>query len=229
MRERGVGWAIVFAIALLFAKSAADVASSWNTLKPLEAGRVAPPFELPRIAADGTLSADLVSLESLRGHVVVLDFWATWCAPCRASMPLLEEVAARYPELRVLSINVEGEERAAAAKEMADELAASLTLISDSGEVAGRYGVTTIPHLVVIDRDGTVRWAQRGFPGRDAGEAALEKVLRGLFPKDSALWHPLRNGPVLVGPGRGPVVPGSGPVSGPGAARGTAAAGNRVH
>jgi len=64
-------------------------------------GQLAPKFELP------DLQGNMVSLEELRGKVVMLDFWATWCGPCRRSMPMLEELQDEFPEdLVLLAINL---------------------------------------------------------------------------------------------------------------------------
>src|SRR5690606_17185798 len=81
-------------------------------------GQPAPPFDLPLIAGAGSVEGDRISLEALRGQVVVLDFWATWCVPCRESIPIFNRIHERYgDEIEVLGVNVESGQR----REMIEE------------------------------------------------------------------------------------------------------------
>ena len=125
---------------------------------------MAPDFEVASVNARGGLGPKL-SLSSFRGQVVLLDFWATWCGPCRSSMPVLEDLATTYKDqgLVVLSINTEGSGKAGEARSMAKALAPSVRLMSDNGQVSALYKVTTIPHMLVVDREGRVHWVHRGF------------------------------------------------------------------
>ena len=163
-RSRRAGWAAMALILGLFLVNGSSVARGCNELRPLHAGELAPAFELRSVDGQGAL-AGKISLSSMRGKVIVLDFWATWCGPCRASMPVLNELARTYKGrgLVVLSVNTEGPGMARAAREMANELAPATTLASDHGPVSALYQVTTIPHMLVIDREGRVRWVHRGF------------------------------------------------------------------
>jgi thiol-disulfide isomerase/thioredoxin len=138
---------------------AAWLARHVDTMRPMTDGDPAPAFALHAIDKGGAPGAE-VSLAQYRGKVVVIDFWATWCGPCIRSMPKLESLARRYAgELVVIAVNLDD---AAKARSMFDESGYRITLVADDGQVSVRYGVSTIPHTVVIDREGIVRIVYRG-------------------------------------------------------------------
>jgi len=135
------------------------LAGHMETMRPMTDGDPAPAFGLPLIAKGGTPGAQ-VTLAQHRGKVVVVDFWATWCGPCIRAMPKLESLSRRFAgELEVIAVNLDD---AAKARAMFDEGGYRMTLVSDDGQVSTRYGVSTIPHSVVIDREGIVRTVYRG-------------------------------------------------------------------
>jgi thiol-disulfide isomerase/thioredoxin len=119
----------------------------------------------------------VVTLEDLRGQVVVLDFWATWCGPCRESLPAIDRVYRRHREqgLALVSINTDDPVKARA---MLRSMGISVPLYVDDGTVAERYGVSTIPHLVILDRMGMVRHVHRGFDGESTLDAQVTALLR---------------------------------------------------
>jgi thiol-disulfide isomerase/thioredoxin len=123
----------------------------------LETGAPAPALELP-----GQKSA--VNLASLKGKVVYVDFWASWCGPCKHSFPFMNDLQAKYGAagLEVLAVNLD------AKKEDADkflaEVPAQFTLAFDAkGDSAKRFDVKTMPSSVLIGRDGTVVATHKGF------------------------------------------------------------------
>ena len=82
--------------------------SRWETfelVKPMKSGDEAPAIALPRIGEGGALG-DRVTLEASRGRITVLDFWATWCKPCLAGMPRLDQLARANPDIAVIAVNV---------------------------------------------------------------------------------------------------------------------------
>jgi thiol-disulfide isomerase/thioredoxin len=126
----------------------------------LEAGKPAPNFKLP------DLNGNQVTLEQFKGKVVLLDFWATWCGPCRMSMPQLERLQAQYPsDLALLAINLQ-EERDQVSSYVRSENIHSRVLLDEQGEVARVYRAGAIPFQVLIDKTGIIRHTQMGFSPR---------------------------------------------------------------
>ena len=140
-------------------------------------GRVAPEFTLPLVAGEG--AGDRVSVRALEGRVVLLDFWASWCQPCRRSIPLLNQVYARVgEEIAMLGVNVDTGLSAERVRAAHSDFAADFPSLADERlEVQHAYGVTSIPTLVLIDRAGVVRWVDRGVPDPDEVAEHIEDLL----------------------------------------------------
>jgi thiol-disulfide isomerase/thioredoxin len=141
------------------------------------AGRQAPDVAVTRVDPGPGESREF-RLSAEHGHPVLLDFWATWCGPCKQSLPILEEVYKRQAPrgLRVLAVNTSDDE--ATVRSFAARLKLQLPMALDTGQAAARYGVTTIPHLVLIGGDGMVK---RVFHGVHSA-AELEAAVKGLLP-----------------------------------------------
>ena len=155
---RRAGWGIVAVAVAGVAVQGIWLARHAELVRPMTSGDPAPDFALPRITAKDQLGPTL-SLAELRGKVVVLDFWATWCNPCLRAMPHLDALARAHPDVAVLAINIDDPAEAWA---LFDERKYSLTLLAGDRETSDRYGVAAIPHTVVIDRAGRVRRVFRG-------------------------------------------------------------------
>jgi thiol-disulfide isomerase/thioredoxin len=147
---RIAGALVLLAAAGLLALNLVTLSRGCGELGPVAGGAVAPRFELR------SLSGRPVSLDAQRGKVVLVDFWAAWCAPCLRAMPLLARLQREHPaELRLLSVNVDGDEESA--RRVERETGGALTMLLDTdSELARRYGAQTLPHLVLIDRRGRV-------------------------------------------------------------------------
>ncbi|GIK34592.1 MAG: hypothetical protein AMXMBFR45_11280 [Gammaproteobacteria bacterium] len=123
----------------------------------------APEFSLP------ARSGGDVSLSSLRGQVVLVNFWATWCGPCRKEMPLLEQIYQRYKGLgfTLLAVNVE-EDSGGADQWLRDTPVSFPVLFDRDNRVSKLYQVTAMPSTVIIDRKGQVRFIHYGYtPGTE--------------------------------------------------------------
>lgn len=141
----------------------------------LEIGSAAPAFDLPG------LDGKKVSLDSYKGKIVLLDFWATWCGPCRMTMPVLDRLQKEYPgDMTVLAINLQ-EPSDVVQKYVREQGLAARVLLDESGTVGETYGTGSIPMQVLVDRAGIVRHIQLGFhPGMASQlRAAIEKARRG--------------------------------------------------
>jgi peroxiredoxin len=121
-------------------------------------------------AADFALRAPGLAnmrLSEHRGEVVLLNFWATWCGPCRQEMPLLNDLHLKYQRagLTLLGVNIDAS--TAQATEMAKGLKVTYPILIDDHQTVGRlYGIDTMPLTVLIDRQGVVRYVSQGFkPG----------------------------------------------------------------
>lgn len=160
-RARIAGLAAVAAVVALLVIGGVRVGADLERYRPTVSGDRAPAFALPAIEAGGALGPE-VALADYEGKVVILDFWATWCRPCRTSMPLLEQLVGRLDGVELVSINIEGPGKRELARQMVDRLAPSAVLVSDVAGADEAYGVSTIPHLVLIDQRGVVRHVHRG-------------------------------------------------------------------
>ena len=131
-------------------------------LRPGEAavGRQAPNFQLK------DLDGRQVSLSELRGKIVMLDFWATWCGPCRRTMPVLEELQQEHPnDFTLLAVNLQ-EPMDLVIPYVKRQNLQSRVLLDLEGSVAMDYGAESIPMQVLIDQKGIVRFVWSGYyPG----------------------------------------------------------------
>lgn len=126
-----------------------------------------------------SLEGTNLRLEEYRGQVVLINFWASWCGPCRQEMPLLDRLHHRYEDtgFAVLGVNVEGE--VAPAQKIVDKTKVTFpVLIDEQQKVSELYSLEAMPSTVVVDRDGVVRYIHRGYkPGDEAKYVEVVKQL----------------------------------------------------
>jgi cytochrome c biogenesis protein CcmG/thiol:disulfide interchange protein DsbE len=138
-------------------------------------GLQAPQFRLSTIDAGETALSDLL------GNVTILNFWASWCGPCRAEMPALERLyqAEQRNGLAILAINSTVQDEPAAVSAFAAEYGLTFPILLDRDGAAGRaYGVRALPSTFILDRAGIVRRVLYGGPLSEAVlRAAVEPLL----------------------------------------------------
>jgi len=132
-------------------------------------------------AADFTLPAldgSKIKLSDLKGSIVVVDFWASWCVPCKKELPALDALARRYAgehkPVIILAVNVD-KERANADKLLAQTKVGSLKILFDpDNKVVGAYDIPPMPSSFIIDGKGMVRNVHAGFSSGDEKKFAEE-------------------------------------------------------
>jgi peroxiredoxin len=140
---------------------------------PLSAGHSAPPFVLKR--ADGTT----VSTAAFKRHVVLLNFWATWCAPCRVEMPWFEDFSKKYQErgLTVLGVSLD-EGGWKSVQPVIGKLKVTYPIVLGDSKVSKSYGMgDLLPATFLIDRTGKIRLVKEGFGDRAEFERTIESLL----------------------------------------------------
>ncbi len=141
----------------------------------------------PEISATDWLNAPRLSLAKLRGKIAVVEFWATWCPPCRATIPHLIELHEKYGDKGVVIIGLTDEPKSKV-EPFAGQMGMTYA-VGCGSQSKGVYGVRGIPHAFVVDVAGKVVW--RGHPGDSGLEGAIEEQLRTnpptlLSPKEKA-------------------------------------------
>jgi thiol-disulfide isomerase/thioredoxin len=140
-------------------------------------GKPAPAFSLP-VVANGDVGQDKLSLSDLQGSAVILDFWATWCGPCRAEAPIVNGVANRFRDRGVKVIGINTSDRAGLAAPWVRSHHIGYPIAFDGdGETAAQYNVSAMPTLVVISRTGQVVGVREGMTEADELESLLKKAM----------------------------------------------------
>ncbi|HUV09904.1 MAG TPA: TlpA disulfide reductase family protein [Acidimicrobiia bacterium] len=139
---------------------------------PTTLGDAAPSFRLPGI--DG----GCVDLSSFRGRPVVVNFWASYCHPCRREFPLFRRALERHADANLMVIGIVFRDIPSDARAFADEFGATWPLaLDDDSDAAGAYGVRPIPQTFFINRDGTVVRRVFGLTTEKALERHLDAIL----------------------------------------------------
>jgi peroxiredoxin len=138
----------------------------------------APDFKLP------VRSGQSMALSDLKGQVVLINFWASWCGPCRKEMPVLDQLYQRYKPLGFTLLGVNVEEDSAAAESWLKDTPVSFPILFDrKNSVSKLYDVTAMPSTVLVDRQGHVRYLHFGYnPGT---ENEYQDQIRGLVRERS--------------------------------------------
>jgi cytochrome c biogenesis protein CcmG/thiol:disulfide interchange protein DsbE len=133
--------------------------------------------DLSKLKLEGKLPADL------KGKVVLLDFWASWCEPCKASFPVMEDLQKRYGPRGLVVIAVNVDEKAADMQDFLKKNAVSFAVMRDAAQtLVAQTGIATMPSSFLIDQEGKVRFAHTGFRG-DETKKKYEQEIESLLKK----------------------------------------------
>ena len=152
----------LFAIASVAVQWWAHATYRGDSSTSIKRGESAPGFAVERL--DGSE----LTLASLRGNIVILDFWATWCAPCRSEFAALEKwreeesTTGLLDSVVVVAVNT-GEDRGLVEHYVEKNKISFTVALDPDGKLAAQYGVTSLPTLIFIDRKGKVAKTQVGF------------------------------------------------------------------
>ena len=128
-----------------------------------------------------SMTGENVKLSELRGEVVMINFWASWCGPCRQEMPLLDDFYKKYKNLgfTLLGVNVE-EDSSKAAGYLAEVPVSFPILYDNTNSVSKMYDVDAMPSTVLVDREGNLRFLHRGYKPGDEKEykRLMKKLMR---------------------------------------------------
>src|SRR5262245_31610857 len=135
-------------------------------------------------APDFSLPSNLgktVNLSQFKGQVVMINFWATWCGPCRQEMPLLESIYKKYNKMGFTLLGVNVEPDAKPAEDYLKAIPVSFPILFDTkSEVSKMYEVSGMPSTVIVDRKGNVRVIHHGYKPGDENEYqdSIRKLVR---------------------------------------------------
>ncbi|KAA3614826.1 MAG: TlpA family protein disulfide reductase [Calditrichaeota bacterium] len=138
-------------------------------------GKPAPDFTLQKLEGNET-----VQLSSLKGKVVLVDFWATWCAPCKKSLPYLAKMDSKYKNLVVLALNIDDDKENA--KQFLKKLNLKINALYDEDKtVVSSYDVPVMPTAYLIDQYGKIQYVHSGY--NEESMKKLEFAIRGLIDR----------------------------------------------
>lgn len=164
---------LVLALALSLALLALLLAcKKKEEFAPLKKGAPAPDFALK------DMSGNLVRLSDFKGKVVLIEFWATWCPPCKMAIPELNELQARHAGSNLVILGISIDESREIVQDFMEDNEISYTVLFDDQNLVEKYGVYTIPTALVIDPQGNIVEHHLGY-----GPGIFEQLLEGV--KDS--------------------------------------------
>lgn len=144
-------------------------------------GESAPAIERPMICGESAEAGDRFNLADQSGQVVLLEFWASWCGPCRQSVPVLTEIAKTYEGrgVKVVGVNVEPGRPTDWVAGVHHRLGGDFDCVQDTQDFALQraYDVNSLPAIFIVDGEGVVRYEERGFPGKSVLTGQIDKAL----------------------------------------------------
>jgi len=145
----------------------------------ISAGSTSTPVPAPNFTLK-SMAGKNIKLSELTGNVVLVNFWASWCGPCRQEMPYLNAIHNKYEPLGFTVLGVNVEEQVDNAKAfLADRPVDFPILLDSSNQISKLYDVIAMPSTVVIDRDGNIRFIHHGYQSGD--EAKYREMIKTLI------------------------------------------------
>lgn len=134
--------------------------------------KVGEPFpDLAAFKPEGKLPADL------KGKIVVVDFWASWCKPCKKSFPALNELQSKYAAQGVVIVGVNEDEKPANMEQFLAKNPATFAIVRDGEQkLVAQIGVKTMPSSFILDRTGKVHFIHSGFHGDDTKQQYMDEI-----------------------------------------------------
>jgi len=143
-------WSLALALLLVGGTGTAQAA--------VQASAIAPDFTLRSVGGSN------LRLAEQRGQVVLVNFWASWCGPCRQEMPQLDRLYQKYRSSGFVLLGVNVDDDARKAGDVAAKLGVTFPVLLDTDKAVSKlYDLSTMPSTVIIDRDGKVRYLHRGY------------------------------------------------------------------
>jgi thiol-disulfide isomerase/thioredoxin len=161
---------------MILAALLACACGAFGATHMIDVGTQAPSFDLPVFGKKGAHMA----LSDLRGKVVLLDFWATWCPPCIQMLPILHDLHKEWAPRGVEFVGVDSDGPSSTVQDVRDFLVehpAPYPIVLDDGTANSLYKVRALPQMVLIDREGAVRRVFIGFTTRRELASALADAL----------------------------------------------------
>jgi cytochrome c biogenesis protein CcmG, thiol:disulfide interchange protein DsbE len=148
-----------------------------------QVGKDAPVVRVPlvlnaeQLGAPPNLAPTAIGTDELKGHAVLLDFWATWCGPCQAEAPIVDRVANRYKSRGLVVIGVNTSDREGLAGPWASSHKLTYPIAFDNGPAAEAFGVEQLPTLIVISKTGKIIARRTGMTDGDEIERLVNQAL----------------------------------------------------
>jgi peroxiredoxin len=134
----------------------------------------------PEFSEKTVTGARTVSMHDLNGKVAIVDFWATWCNPCRKSFPKLEELNAKYGKSGLKIVGISEDDDKSSIPAFASDLGAKFPLVWDENKaIASKWQPKSMPTTFIVDRKGTVRFVHLGY--HDDEEELIEREVKSLL------------------------------------------------
>ena len=199
-RLRLAAWIVVFAALPFliyfamarFQPSPAQPPAVHDRFESLAIEKPSKPLEAPDFGLEN-LSGRRMSLKDFRGKVVFLNFWATWCVPCRDEMPVMEKLQREFKDQGLVVVAVNLREDKKAVGRFFKELGLTFeSLLDPDGEVGERYGAFSLPLTYFIDRDG--RFVGKAVGIRPWDRADFKDFIRGLLRQQPLATAPTERG-----------------------------------